>query len=178
MSNILPTISDQYSIKNQTATDIRYKFVAKEESFNVAVNGLKPLTIHHLFFEREKVSASQIKPLNGSLGDQLQTDASGKLEFIFYYKSNIIPLSSAEQYNSIIQRIGGSKELIIVNTSSAEASISDNFRNEYTSYAIRPIFFKTQLVSELPVNTNYSLAYPSQLVDDEERDWGDDADNE
>jgi len=177
MSNILPTISDQYSVKNQTTTDLRYRFVAKEESFTVTVNGLKPSTVHHLFFEREKVSSLQIKPLNGSLGDSLQTDASGVLEFVFYYKSNIVPLSTAEQYNSIIERIGGSKELVIVNSSSTETSISDNFRNEYTSYAIKPIFFKTQLVSELPVNTNYSLAYPPSLSsDDNEREWGDDAD--
>ena len=64
-------------------------FTTRDQIFTVELYGLKPLTTHYCYFERNVVSASNIKPQNGKLGDPIITNANGAVTFDFYYKSGV-----------------------------------------------------------------------------------------
>lgn len=157
-----PQIPGGYVASSETTDNIRYLYMAKQEAFSVSVNGLIPLTRHFVFFEGNKVSAQNIKPLNGKAGDSLYTDENGRCSFVFYYTSPLISSSSEQLYNEIAQRIGGDKQLVVASTPSTVNTLPTNFVSSYNSVAVKNIFFKTSKVSELPIKTNYAFAYPPE----------------
>ena len=122
-----------------------------------------PSSLHSVYFEGKKVPSTNIKPVGGKAGDVLYTDINGQAQFTFYYQSDVIATSSADRYNEIAQRVGGSKELAVVN--STDEQLPDNYEEAYTSYGRKNIVFKTTKISELPVKTNYSFAYPPNAIE-------------
>jgi len=159
-----PEIPGGYSVASQsTSPDVNYIFVAKQSAFTITINGLMPSSLHSVYFEGKKVPSTNIKPVGGKAGDTLYTDINGQAQFTFYYQSDVIATSSADRYNEIAQRVGGNKELAVVN--STDDQLPDNYEEAYTSYGRKNIVFKTTKISELPVKTNYSFAYPPNAVE-------------
>lgn len=159
-----PTIPGGYAVSSQTASDIKYTFLSKQQSFEVNVNGLLPSTRHFVFFENKRVANTDLKPLNGTIGDVLYTDADGKISFVFYYKSDIQSATSEEVYADILLRTGGDKELVVASSNTSTTELPESYENIFTSYAKKNIFFKTTKVSELLVKSNYAFAYPPALA--------------
>ncbi len=160
-----PTIPGGFSAAGQTASDFKYIFLAKQEAFTVDARGLLPSTLHYVFFENKRVANTDIKPLNGKIGDLLFTDENGKVSFVFYYRSEIQSLVSEEAYAETMLRIGGDKELVVASSNGSTTELPDFYENIFPSYAKKNIFFKTSKVSELPVKSNYSFAYPPTPID-------------
>jgi hypothetical protein len=97
----------------------RIVFVSREQVFRFNIYGLLPMTIHNMYFERQKISASYIKPLSGSLGDQLKSDENGKLVFDFYFQTGLPAAeTTVEQAQEKAVLLSGRKQVIV-------ASISD-----------------------------------------------------
>jgi hypothetical protein len=97
----------------------RIIFVSREQVFRFNISGLLPMTIHNVYFERQKINSSYIKPLSGSLGDQLKSDENGKLVFDFYFQTGLPAAeTTVEQAQEKATLISGRKQVIV-------ASISD-----------------------------------------------------
>ena len=156
-----PSIPGGYTIGSEQTTAIRYVYMTKQGIFNITVNGLIPLTLHFLFFERDRVSASNFKPLNGKIGDPIYTDRDGKASFTFYYNSPFIAASTEDIYTEYAQRLGGDKQLVLASSPSSVTTLPDNFLNAFNSIAVKNIYFKTSKASELPISTEYLLVYPT-----------------
>jgi hypothetical protein len=97
----------------------RIIFVSREQVFRFTISGLLPMTVHNMYFERQKVDPFSIKPLSGSLGDQLKTDENGKLVFDFYFQTGLPAAeTTVEQAQEKAVLLSGRKQIIV-------ASISD-----------------------------------------------------
>jgi hypothetical protein len=97
----------------------RIIFVSREQVFRFTISGLLPMTVHNMYFERQKVDSFSIKPLSGSLGDQLKTDENGKLVFDFYFQTGLPAAeTTVEQAQEKAVLLSGRKQIIV-------ASISD-----------------------------------------------------
>lgn len=111
----------------------RIVFISREQIFRFNISGLLPLTVHNLYFERQKVDPSYIKPLSGSLGDLLKTDNNGKLIFDFYFQTG---LSSAEttveqaQEKAIL--LSGRKQIIVASIS--DSALPSSFQSVLSYY--------------------------------------------
>jgi hypothetical protein len=87
-------------------------FTTRDQVFTVTVYGLRPLTRHYCFFERKLVPTTQIKPLNGNLGESIITDENGSVTFDFYYQSGAslaaTTVAEAQRFAASIAGIGSS----------------------------------------------------------------------
>jgi len=169
-----PDIPGQYNIGSETNSNVKYLYLAKQEAFTVNVYGLMPFTLHYVFFDNKRVSASNIKPLNKAIGDSLFTDRNGQAQFVFYFQSEVVASSSEEEYNDIAHRLGGDKTLVVANSVDSLLELPSAFDTLFSSYTVKNITFKTTPVSELPVNSTYTLAYPyvPPPPPPEPYDWG------
>ena len=154
-----PDIPGGYTVASETTSAIRYVYMTKQGVFDITVNGLIPSTLHYLFFERDRVSTNNFKPVNGKIGDPIYTDQNGQASFTFYYNSPFIAASSEDIYAEYAQRIGGDKQLVLASSPSSVTTLPDNFINAFNSVAVRNIYFKTSKASELPISTEYSFSY-------------------
>lgn len=109
-------------------------FLVRDQSFDVTVNGLLPLTYHYLYFEGKLVPSAQFKPIGGKLGDALISDANGQLNFVYYYTSNL-PTSTTEltEYYNFINSLAGKKQLVVANVNSP--TLPDTYETTTFSYA-------------------------------------------
>ena len=170
-----PTIPGDFDVVNQQASDIKYNFIGKQEAFTVMVNGLMPSTRHYVFFDKKKVAAANIKPLNGNVGDPIFSDTNGYAEFIFYYTSAIQSATTENTYSEIAERISGDKELVVANSDGNLEVLPDAYNVVFSSFAAKLIFFKTTKVTELPVKAAYSFAYlPYTVIRDDSGGGGGD----
>ena len=120
------------------ATETNLYFTVRDQVFTVTLYGLRPSTTHYCYFERNLVPSSQIKPLNGNLGDPIATDSDGKVTFDFYYQSGAsTAATSIAEGQRIAASIAGTKELCVVNQS--QSSLGNGFEETSDS------FFTTQL---------------------------------
>ena len=107
-------------------------FVVRDQSFDITVNGLLPLTYHHFYFEGRK--NTNVKPRGGIVGDPLLSNENGQVTFTFYYKSGLATsASSLEQFYQLTNNIAGTKE-IVISTINADV-LPDNYDTASTSYA-------------------------------------------
>ena len=109
-------------------------FLTREQSFDITVYGLIPLSYHYLYFERNKVDDLKVKPLGKKLGDPLISDASGKLQFTYYYNADIqtdVP-TEIETANKQAALVAGTKELVVTNINSM--TLPYEFQNTSLSY--------------------------------------------
>lgn len=122
-------------------------FLARDQVFDITVNGLLPLTYHYLYFEGKQVSSTNRKPYGGKLGDQLVSDQNGQLRFSFYYSSQL-PESTTElsEYYSLINSLAGKKQVVIANINSD--TLSDNYETLAFSYATSSITIEAYKPSE------------------------------
>lgn len=109
-------------------------FLVRDQSFEITVNGLLPLTYHYLFFEGNIATSNQYKPQGGKLGDPLISDRNGQLKFTFYYSSNV-PEYTTEltEYYSFINLLAGKKELVVANIN--QSTLPTDFETTSFSYA-------------------------------------------
>jgi len=161
-----PNIPGGYTVASETTSAIGYVYMTKQGVFDITVNGLIPSTLHFLFFERDRVSTNNFKPLNGKIGDAIYTDRNGQASFTFYYNSPFIAASTEDIYTEYAQRLGGDKQLVLASSPSTVSTLPDNFINAFNSIAVRNIYFKTSKASELPINTQYSFSYPPTPVEE------------
>ncbi len=92
----------------------RIIFISREQVFRFNISGLLPLTIHNIYFERQKVDPFSIKPLSGSLGDQLKSDKNGKLVFDFYFQTGLPAAeTTVEQAQEKATLISGRKKVVV-----------------------------------------------------------------
>jgi len=168
-----PDIPGGYSVASETNSNLKYLYLAKQEVFTINVNGLMPYTLHYVFFDNKRVSASNIKPLNKALGDLIFTDRNGQAQFLFYFQSEIVASSTEEEYNETAHRLGGDKTLVVANSVDALLELPASYDTLFSSYCVKNITFKTTAVSELPVNTTYSFAYPPAPPPPDPGDGGD-----
>jgi hypothetical protein len=113
-------------------------FTTRDQVFTVTVYGLRPLTRHYCFFERKLVPTSQIKPLNGNIGESIITDENGSATFDFYYQSGAsLAATSVAEAQRFAASIAGTKELVVTNLGSS--SIDVGYENLSDS------FFTTQI---------------------------------
>lgn len=134
------------------STETKLYFTVRDQVFTVTLYGLRPSTTHYCYFERNLVSASQIKPLNGNLGDPIVTDVDGKATFDFYYQSGAsTAATSIAEGQRLAASIAGTKELCVVNQS--QASLGIGFEETSDS------FFSTQLQISvyLPPENEYQI---------------------
>jgi hypothetical protein len=140
--------------------NIGFTYISKAEAFMIGVFGLMPSTRHYVFFEGVRVSDDKIKPLNQNIGAPLYTDENGQAQFVFYYQSDIQADVPMERFGEVSQRIGGDKELVCANAPDTTLSIPTSDILPFSSYCKQNIMFKATAISELPIKTNYSFAYP------------------
>jgi hypothetical protein len=93
-------------------------FLARDQEFDITVNGLLPLTYHYLYFEGKRVAVGDQKPYGGKSGQQLISDANGQLRFFFKYSSQL-PSTTTEltEYYNLINSLAGKKQLVVANIS-------------------------------------------------------------
>lgn len=107
-------------------------FIVRDQVFTVTVYGLRPLTTHHFYFERNKIPLSQIKPLNGKLGDPIVADENGKVVFDFYYTSGVsMAASSIAEVQEKVANLGGIKELVVIDVDTE--TLSNTFEDTVSS---------------------------------------------
>lgn len=79
----------------EASTKTRTKTKTTSQSFTVKCFGLKPNTVHNFFYEGVDFGKSCLpvypKPTNAAvkLGSPLKTDSEGKIEFVFYFNTDV-----------------------------------------------------------------------------------------
>lgn len=125
----------------------RVVFVNREQTFRFSLSGLQPLTKHYLYVERRLIESAKIKPVDGKVGDELYTDADGKLVFDYYYDSGITndttPLTEAQR---IAHLVAGNKEVVV--TTTLASSLQTGFEKEAVSYFISHILVQVYIPPE------------------------------
>jgi hypothetical protein len=113
----------------------RIIFVSREQVFRFNISGLLPNTVHNMYFERQKVDSSFIKPLSGSLGDQLKSDENGKLVFDFYFQTGLPAAETTiEQAQEKATLLAGKKEVVVASVSdSVLPSSSDSVLSSFST---------------------------------------------
>jgi len=112
--------------------NLQSNYLLTEQAFELTVYGLKPYTYHTLYLDNVDITSSA-KQEGYGLGEQayLISDENGRIEFKFYFRSDLIPLTSVEKASGYAQLIAGTKKLelrdlnstIYTKTSSAELYI-------------------------------------------------------
>lgn len=86
----------------------------KERDIIIEFFGLKPLTTHYFYYEKNKVT-DKVKQFGKKLGDPLITDSDGKLKVVFYLSSGISS-NSAENLPRILEKMSvGKREIVLTN---------------------------------------------------------------
>lgn len=116
----------------------RPTYVVRDQRFEFKLAGLKPNTRHYFYFDGvDKTPYCQM--LNGKIGQNLFTDASGNMNFFFYYQSGISPTKSLTYELSLYSKIAGVKKVLVTSadgTSYAETTVTFAPLNKSTTAAI------------------------------------------
>ena len=145
-------------------SDSKIFFTTRDQVFTITVYGLKPLTTHYCYFERNLVAANSIKPKNGKLGNPIVTDSDGSATFDFYYSSGVTEvgtdISSAQK---IAAAIAGVKELVVVDYS--QSTLSADFLTSSQSVFVGNITISVYIVPESQYQefVNYVTVFPSYM---------------
>ncbi len=111
-------------------------------AFEISCYGLKPFTRHY-FFDGNVLNekSSLCEPAGGNKGDSLITDASGQINFKYYFtgdtvisgSSTVIPTSGSTENSTITQAIVSEGSRLFILTSSPQPS--ENYSLSDSSYA-------------------------------------------
>ena len=117
------TVTTQRSIGSSGSS---YTYSTAGQAFSISCTGLKPSTQHYFYFSGIN-GGSQCQPAGGALGGNLYTDASGSINFTFYYNSGITTGSSVTASQSIISSLVGVKAFQLV-SADGQSSASSTIR--------------------------------------------------
>lgn len=109
-------------------------FIARDQEFDITVNGLLPLTYHYLYREGKQVQAADQKPYGGKSGQQLISDANGQLRFYMKYSSQL-PETTTElsEYYRLIDALAGKKQIVVANINATD--LPEDYQTQAFSYA-------------------------------------------
>lgn len=108
-------------------------FVSRDQAFDFVVNGLLPLTTHYFYLERQQQSATTIKPLGGSIGSAIVTNANGQATFTYYFASSITSEKTAlDTAQKLAENIVGVKEAVL--TTINQTSLTDDYKTTSLSF--------------------------------------------
>jgi hypothetical protein len=130
------------------ATVKQIVFLTRDQSFEINVSGLLPLSYHYFYRERGLVDSSLLKPVGGKLGDPLITDDNGTLTFTYYYDSGIttdVP-SEVEEANRQAASVATVKELVLTNINAD--TLPANFESASLSYWIGHIEVQVKMPAD------------------------------
>ena len=153
------------------------QFISDAQKFNIAVTGLKPNTFHKFVFDGDdqtsKCAQSRTSTTNTS---GLLTDASGTLNFEFYYDAGINEATSdLEQQNKLAAAKAGIKLFTIQSYDGNSKTTGSIGLKYYTSlpydYAA-PVGLNTSqtgtmlATSDRPLPAETSIGFTSQVIND------------
>lgn len=153
-------------------------FVSREQVFTFNLSGLLPLSQHYMYFERQAVSSTKIKPLGGSLGDPIKTDADGKVTFDYYYSSDLpAERTPIERVQRMTELVAGNKEVVVttINQSSLPSNYKDTALSVYTTSIVLNTYIPpsnefAEIVQEETIINKYVAPVPPPATYD--WDWG------
>jgi len=153
------------------------EFISDAQKFNIAITGLKPNTYHKFVFDGEdqtaKCSQSRTSTTNTS---GLLTDASGTLNFEFYFDAGINEATSdLEQQNRLAAAKAGIKVFTVQSYDGNSKTTGSIGLKYYTSlpydYAA-PVGLNTSqtgtmlAVSDSPQPAEIPIGFTSQVIND------------
>ena len=110
------------------------KYITRDQVFRITLAGLMPLTLHYLYFENNLVSAANIKPVGGVLGDPIKTDSSGQISFDYYNNGGtVLDTTPFEQAQALAGKLASAKQVVVANRS--VATLDADYESTYLSYA-------------------------------------------
>lgn len=153
------------------------QFISDAQKFNIAVTGLKPNTYHKFVFDGEdqtsKCAQSRTSTVNTS---GLLTDASGTLNFEFYYDAGIDEASSdLEQQNKLAAAKAGIKIFTIQSYDGNSKTTGSIGLKYYTSLPYdnaAPVGLNTSqtgtmlATSDRPQPADIPIGFTSQVIND------------
>jgi len=108
-------------------------YVVREQTFRIDINGLRPSTPHYMYYERVLVDSSKLKPVGGSLGDSLTTNANGVLSFDFFFTAEVPQGTSSTEINQYLaSTMAGTKEVVVTNIN--QANLPSDYATVSSSY--------------------------------------------
>jgi hypothetical protein len=176
-SEFMITLSTQYIDAGFYGSLPLGEFISDAQKFNIAITGLKPNTYHKFVFDGEdqtaKCSQSRTSTTNTS---GLLTDASGTLNFEFYFDAGINEATSdLEQQNRLAAAKAGIKVFTVQSYDGNSKTTGSIGLKYYTSlpydYAA-PVGLNTSqtgtmlAVSDSPQPAEIPIGFTSQVIND------------
>lgn len=113
---------------------INSKYTTRDQSFRITLSGLRPLTTHFVYYENNLVAAANIKPVGGTLGAPVVTDASGQVAFDYYVNGGLVLDSTPfEQAQALATKLASPKQVTVANKS--VSTLPADYQSTYLSYA-------------------------------------------
>jgi hypothetical protein len=153
------------------------QFISDAQRFTIAVTGLKPNTYHKFVFDGEDQTAKCAQSRTSTTNTSgLLTDASGTLNFEFYYDAGIDEATSdLEQQNKLAAAKAGIKVFTIQSYDGNSKTTGSIGLKYYTSlpydYAA-PVGLNTSqtgtmfAISDRPMPADVSVGFTSQVIND------------
>ena len=153
------------------------QFISDAQRFTIAVTGLKPNTYHKFVFDGEDQTAKCAQSRTSTTNiSGLLTDASGTLNFEFYYDAGIDEATSdLEQQNKLAAAKAGIKVFTIQSYDGNSKTTGSIGLKYYTSlpydYAA-PVGLNTSqtgtmfAISDRPMPADVSVGFTSQVIND------------
>lgn len=135
MPQVTPVVERNLPPSNRNIRNIQE---IGSQSFSCSVTGLNVSTDVNVYLDFSKVASSNLQPAGGLRGNQLRTDAFGKLEFTLYYVDGVPGLGNIPEANFINYLNRSSQQLliVIVDKSSIDTAIlPEDFRTSTRCYA-------------------------------------------
>jgi len=109
-------------------------FLSKNQSFDITVTGLLPVTYHRFYYEGRQVATDKIKPRGKVLGETILTDENGSASFTFFLDTGLGDLTtSLDAFYAATNSLVGKKEVVVCNLN--VATLPANFADVATSYS-------------------------------------------
>jgi hypothetical protein len=138
-----------------TYKDQKIIFIVAPQKFTLSLTGLMPSTVHHVYFERQKIAASKLKPQSGNLGDDITTDENGQVTIEFYYDTGLPAAATTYAYfQELRSSVAGVKHIAVCSTN--VDSLSSDFQSSALSYAESSISVEIYNPTEAEFTTGFS----------------------
>lgn len=110
------------------------KYITRDQKFLITLSGLMPLTVHFAYIDGKLIASSSIKPIGGSLGNQIKTDRNGQVSFEYYYTGGVLadttPWAEAQKIQA---NLAAAKRIVVGNQS--QTTLDVNYALNFLSYA-------------------------------------------